>query len=376
MDQQTKVLLLIPHLGGGGAEKVITLLASQLSRQKYEVHLVVVTGSGTPPQPGFPDLKLHLLGASRVRSSAFRLLALVRRLKPSVILSGMFHLNFLVLLLRPLFPRSTHVLVRQNGFLSASLAMDKLPFSARLFYRALYPRADRVICQTQAMADDLLRTLGLKSERVVVLHNPLDIDALRAELEPDLNQWSGPGPHLLAVGRLSQEKGFDLLLDAFASVRQSFPGADLLIAGAGPEQAALNAQRERLGLQHAVRFAGHVDRPGRYFAGAALFVLSSRHEGLPNALLEAAACGLPIVALPAAGGIAGLLRNQPGTWVASEVSAPALTATLLLALEGLKPVQRFAHAFLEPFKLDKAIHGYEALIESVIQVSVREGPAS
>ncbi|MGA3136300.1 MAG: glycosyltransferase, partial [Terracidiphilus sp.] len=90
-----------------------------------------------------------------MRSGAFKLLQLIRRLKPDVILSGMFHLNFLVLLLRPLFPRGTRVLVRQNGTVSAALAFAGLPGYTRLLYRVLYRRADRVICQTRAMAKDL-----------------------------------------------------------------------------------------------------------------------------------------------------------------------------------------------------------------------------
>ena len=371
MDQQTKVLLLIPHLGGGGAEKVMALLARQLSSHKYELHLGVVSGSEPLPQSDFPNLKLHMLRAPRVRSAAFRILTLVRRIKPHVLLSGMFHLNFMVLLLRPLFPRSTRVLIRQNGFVSASLAFDRLPASTRLFYRLLYPRANRVICQTQAMADDLVQTLKLNPNRMVVLHNPIDVDALRASQEHGSDRWTsdnrtGSGPHLLAIGRLSSEKGFDLLLEAFASVQQHFPEARLIVAGAGLEETRLKAQCSNLGLAHTVTFPGRVENLSVYFADATLFVLSSRHEGMPNALLEAAACDLPIVALPAAGGVADLLRNQPGVWLANEISSTALAATLLQALTAFQPGQRYTHAFLEPFKMPHAIQAYEQLIDAMI----------
>lgn len=373
MENDTKahprILLLIPHLGGGGAEKVFALLAQGLSREMYDLHLGIVTSAGPCPDELSPGVTIHALGATRVCSAAFRLLALVRRLKPQVILSGMFHLNFLVLLLRPLFPRSTCILVRQNGTLTASLSQDGLPVYTRLLYRLLYRHADRIICQTPAMATDLAGELAIPQHLLAVLPNPLDIDAIRRAVSLSSNKWPGPGPHLLAVGRLSREKGFDLLLDAFRSVQESFPTAHLLIAGAGPEEAALKFQCHELGLDHTVRFAGHVDDPCAYFPGASMFVLSSRHEGMPNALLEAAAGGLPLVAMPASDGVRDLLCGRPGAWLASEISAPALAACVLNALATLQLGQRFPHPFIETFRIGHAIRAYEDLIDSTIRES-------
>ncbi len=361
-----RILLLMPHLGGGGAERVMTLLARGLSAEKYELHLALITqaeaGEGVPSWA-----HLHALGAPRVRAGAFRLARLVRRLKPDLILSGIFHVNFLALLLRPLFPAGTRVLVRQNGTVSSALAFGGLPGYTRLLYRLLYRRADGVICQTQAMADDLAAELGLGQNRLAVLPNPVDVEEIRNCAEPNPVPWTGPGPHLLAVGRLSREKGFDLLLEAMTSVRQEFPQADLLIAGGGLEAAALKAQCRALGLEGAVRFTGPIASPWRLFPTATLFVLPSRHEGLPNALLEAAAGGVPIVALPACGGVVELVRGRPGVWLAGEISAEALAASLLAALHALRPGERFAHPFVEPLRVDRALQAYENLIDRTLE---------
>jgi len=358
--------LLIPHLGGGGAEQVIALLARGLSREKYELHLGLVTQADTGPEPVPSWVHIHALGAPRARAGAFSLFRLVRRLKPDVVLSGMFHVNFLVLLLRPLFPRRTRVLVRQNGTVSSALAFGGLPGYTRLLYLWLYRHADRVICQTPAMAKDLTGELAIRQNRLAVLPNPLDVDEIRNAIAENPDLWTGPGPHLLAVGRLSREKGFDLLLRALVTVRERIPCADLAIAGAGPEETALKAQCRELGLESAVRFAGYLDHPSAYFPGASVFVLSSRHEGLPNALLEAAAGGLPIVALPASEGVVDLLRGQPGAWLASEISANALACSLLKALKSLGPGQRFDHPFIDEFRIDHSILAYEDLIDAVL----------
>jgi len=371
--ERPRVLLLIPHLGGGGAEKVFALLARGLSQEKYELHLGVVTGAADPADAIPPAVSVHLLAAPRVRSAAFRLLALVRRLKPQVIVSGMFHLNFLILLLRPLFPRPVQVLVRQNGTVTAALDSGILPSCTRLLYRMLYPLADRVICQSRAMANDLVRELGISAQHLSVMPNPIEVERIRAAMHESSERWTGSGPHLLAVGRLSREKGFDLLLRALVTVREQFAHADLVIAGTGSEEAALKAQCRQLGLESAVRFVGYIDRPSAYFPGASAFVLSSRHEGLPNALLEAAAGGLPIVALPASGGIVDLLRGQTGSWLASEVSAEALAVALLAALSSFGKEQRFKHPFIEEFRFDRAIRAYEDLIDAAIAGAAIKG---
>jgi len=314
---------------------VMALLARGLSPEKYELHLGLVTQADCRPESLPPWVTVHTLGAPRVRAGALRLLRLVWRLKPDAILSGMAHLNFAVLLLRPFFPRGTRAIVRQNATVSAALAFGDLPFYTRLLYKRLYRHADRVICQTEAMAEDLSKELGLAEERIAVLPNPVDMEGILAA-RSDPVEWGGTGPHLLAVGRLSREKGFDLLLEALRAVRERFPCADLTILGSGAEEAALRSACRSLGLEAAVRFAGHVARPYAYFPGATLFALSSRHEGMPNALLEAAAAGLPIVALPASGGIRDMLGGRPWAWLASDISAEALTASLLSALATLR----------------------------------------
>jgi len=361
MDNRPTILLLIPHLGGGGAERVMGLLSERLDPEKYRVHLGLVTGEKPAYIPLPPNVTVHALGARRVRGAMVRILRLVWNLRPDAILSGMAHLNMAVLLLRPFFPRATRVLVRQNGVPGAG---DAGLFSP-LLYRVLYRRANAVICQSDTMAGDIARAARW-AENVHVLPNPVDLKAIRLAPQSLQSHWRGRGPHLLAIGRLAPEKGFDLLLQAMALLRFEFPAADLTILGAGHEEANLRTLAGKLALERSVRFGGYVSDSETWFAGATLFVLSSVQEGLPNALLEAAAAGMPIVATPALGGLGTLLAGKQGVWVADHVSAVALKQAVAVALNAIEPGQRFQHGWIEEFRIERTIPRFEALIDNVL----------
>jgi len=361
MAQRLTLLLLIPHLEGGGAERVISLLARGLSPSKYELHLGLITRQNSASESLPRYLTVHALGVSHVRTAAIPLVRLIRNLKPDLILSGIAHLNFLVSLLRPLFPRKTRVLVRQNGSVSAT--SKYLPAFNRALYKLLYPRADAVICQTPAMKSELASLIGDRAN-FCILPNPLDIATIRSAAQ--VRPKSTSGPHVLSIGRLSHEKGLDLLLDAFATLLPTYPNAHLTILGVGAEASNLQNQCRALKIKDSVRFVGYVTHPEQWFADATLFVLPSRQEGLPNALLEAAAAGLPIVALPSSEGLVALIRDQLGIWLADEISTAALVGSMQSALQSIQHGDRFKHVWINEFAMDRAILRYESLIDATI----------
>ncbi len=200
-----------------------------------------------------------------------------------------------------------------------------------------------------------------------MLPNPVDIESIRG-ITSDRDQ-SGAGhhePYLLAVGRLVPEKGFDLLLESFAKLKHDFPSLSLLIAGSGPCMPALKGQCELLGVADRVQFPGNVAQPAQYFSHALAFVLSSRQDELPNALLEAAAGGLPIVSTPASPGLSDLLHAQPGVWLSASTSVDSLTHALRSALAAIGSHTRFDHEWINAFALEKAIAAYEAVIDKAL----------
>jgi glycosyltransferase involved in cell wall biosynthesis len=363
MTPRIKLMLLIPHLGGGGAERVTFLLTHHLDRARFEIDLILFTKDKSEVEPAPARVRVTRFEVKRVRHAWLQLIRLIRARQPDVILSGMAHLNFLVLLLKPLLPRRTVILVRQNTTASASAKT----WLARLPYCHLYRRANTIICQSEAMANDLAVNFRLPRTKLAVLANPVDLNAHPTTADSHEGNWPpDTWPRLLAVGRLSQEKGLDMLLHALHAVQQRYPQAHLQILGSGPEEEALRQLTRRLNLEAAVTFAGHRN-PTQYYESSTLFVLPSRYEGMPNAMLEAAAAGLPIIATPCSNGVSDLLRNAPGTWLTSSISANSLAETIIASLTELAhppdTPRRFRHAFLAPFELDTAIAAYATLIE-------------
>ena len=366
MPDRLKLLLLIPHLGTGGAEQVTSQLARHLDNSRFNIQLCSFTKDTSDLQPIPATVHLHRFHCKRVRDGWFQLIRFIRSERPEVILSNMAHLNFLVLLLKPFLPKGTRILVRQNTTASASAKT----WIARLPYRLLYPRADGIICQSQAMASDLTLNFGLLGSVMSVQANPVDIASIRAACTSNQSVWPpNSWPRLLYVGRLAREKGIDLLLQALYLIRPHFPRLHLQILGSGSEDSELRTLTGKLSLEPSVNFCGHrLDLPS-FYAESTLFVLPSRYEGMPNALLEAAVTGLPIVTTPSSSGLCDLLKDAQGTWVSSAVSAESLAEILLTALDTLPCLpaaqRRFEHAFLAPFDTSTAIVKYADLIERV-----------
>ena len=357
--QRIRFLLAIPHLGGGGAERVIALLAQHLDATRFEIHLVLVTADAPGSEPPPAHVNVYRLNQARVRNAWLPLLRLIRALRPDVILSGIAHLSFLILLLKPFLSRRTRIpiriLVRQNTTASAAASH----WLTRFAYRHLYPRADRILCQSQSMADDLVRNFNLDPKQLTILRNPIT----RLHITRPHPATSSETINLLFIGRLSPEKGADLLFHAFQNVQQIHSQATLTLLGIGPEAAALRTLAAELYIARAVHFAGHAN-PAPYYAAATLFVLPSRYEGIPNALLEAASAGLPIVATPASGGIVALLQSQPYCWLAAAITSESLAEAILSALATLASArQPIQHSFLAPFHLDRAIPAYTETIK-------------
>lgn len=354
---RSRVLFTIPTLEGGGAERVLTTLLTHLDRARFEPHLALVARTGAYLADLPPDLPVHDLGG-RGPLAFPRLVRLIRRLRPDVVFSSLTFYSTLVLLLSPLCPRGIRFVARENSM--PSVHVPRMPYGwlRRRLYAPAHRRAWRVVCQTEAMAEDVARA-GVPAERTVVIPNPIDLAAVAARAEGPCPYPDGERP-LVAAGRLLPVKGFDLLLPAFARVVRGRPDVRLHLLGEGPERPALEARARDLGLEGRVVFEGFRDNPYPYLRHAALLVLSSRYEGFPNAVLEALALGTPVAAFACPGGSA--VRDGVNGWLAPPEDVAALADRIGAALDGPPLPRERVAASVAGHDVHRVIAAFEAVL--------------
>lgn len=225
------------------------------------------------------------------------------------------------------------------------------------------------------MYDDLILNFNFSRRNLVVINNPVDSERIRELARSALpllpapassaSSGSGRTVRLVAAGRLSAEKGFDLLIEAIAACPDLDIQLDLL--GTGRLETELKEMSRALGVDERVRFLGFQENPYAFFARADAFVLSSRFEGFPNVVLEALASGTPVIATPAPGGIRQILAAVPECEIADSVSAPDLALAFRRWIE--RRPGRVGGAAIQPYSVDRIVRLYE---DEILNVAGRE----
>lgn len=296
-----RIVFVQAGLGAGGAEKVVSLLARRRAELGDEVRVLAFgprSGKSYFAYP--PEVNIETLGADSSHP-AFRIVGRVRwlrrrlaGLRPDLIVSFLTKTNVLVLLASRGLGIPVVVSERNNPTRqSAHPLWHPLSLLLGRF-------ASRLVMQTE-QAREMLPP-GLR-KKAAVIPNPCTLPATPHES-------AGHGTRIVAVGRLDQQKGFDLLLAAFQKVVAGAYAATLTIFGEGSARAALEEQAQTLGIADRVRLPGLTTSPGEWIGAADIFVLSSRFEGFPNVLVEAMAAGLPAVAFDCPWGPSSIITDE------------------------------------------------------------------
>ena len=293
-----RITFFVPTMHGGGAERVVINLLRGMSQKNITLDLVVATLEGPNLNQIPPTVRVIDLGTKRVLTTVFPLAQYLQQNQPAALISHMGHANVVAVAATKLARHQTKLILVEHNTLSAAKSKFLRARLMPTFMKVLYPSADYVVGVSQAVARDLESELSLPQQTVKTIYNPIVDQELLAKANLTISHpWLQPDtpPIFLAVGRLTKQKDFLTLIKAFALVRQQAE-ARLMILGEGECRVELETAIARLNLTEDVTLPGFVDNPYAYMRQVHALVLSSRWEGLPSVLIEAMACGCPVIA--------------------------------------------------------------------------------
>ena len=292
--------IFIYSLAGGGAERVVSYLLPYLKNHGYTVHLILMNTNISYAIP--KDIPIHYIEQSRGNESgiskfiklpylAYKYANLSKKLNLTHSFSLLSRPNYVNVLMHHFNPNPPRIIVSERNYPSMIYGYDDMQSKINNFMvKILYPKADLVIGNSKANIKDLVDNYGIRAENTVVIQNPIDVEKIK-EIEPLKDFFEADYINMISIGRFEVQKNQQLLIQAMINVSN----ARLYLLGKGHLGKKLRALVDKNKLTDRVFFLGFDPNPYKYLKSADLFVFGSNHEGFPNVLLEAMACGLPIL---------------------------------------------------------------------------------
>ncbi|MEH7086684.1 glycosyltransferase [Neobacillus drentensis] len=330
-----KILFVIPSLEGGGAERVIVNLLRNIDRTKFNVNFIAINLQGPYVKDLPNDINIIDLKKTRARYSIFKLIKEINKIKPDSILTTLGFINILLIIIKPFLFGKPRIVIREANTVSKNFSgTSNLKKSIyKSIYSYLYPKADVIIAQSEGMKNDLINFLSLPPNKIKRIYNPIDINTIISKSK-EFNPFMHNGvQNIVSIGRLTYQKGFDILIEAFKVVVDHNPNTKLTILGEGPLKKELLDLADNLGIINNINFEGFKENPYPYLSNSDVFVLSSRWEGFPNVLLEALACGSNIVSTNCKSGPSEIIGDNKYGLLVEEENAELLAQNIINMLK-------------------------------------------
>jgi dTDP-4-amino-4,6-dideoxygalactose transaminase/glycosyltransferase involved in cell wall biosynthesis len=306
------VTIVLPNLGGGGAERITVNLAQEFAARGLNVEIVLLGGGGVLEKDLSPAIGLQAMHATRFRWSLFPFIHYVFTKRPKSILAAMPPVTWIAVAARLFSGSRARVVIAEHFDWDSPRSSPPNPHDLgfRTQMWMAYRGADVRVAVSGGVAASAARLAGVPVSSIDVVYNPVTPLPPAGEMNPDIARaWLGrKGCKLIAVGSFKAAKDYPNLFHAVARVRETQP-VSLLVLGDGEIRGEMERLRKALGLEDCIDMPGFVANPGAYLEKADLFVLSSLGEGLPTVLIEALACGTPVVSTDCLSGPREILKD-------------------------------------------------------------------
>ncbi len=354
------IVFILPNFSGGGAERVVLNIFLQLHNKGYPLKLVVFSNNGELNSMIPSEVNLVNLKTNTLRRSIFPLLKVIHKIKPTVIFSTFGYVNVVLLAFRSLMPANVKIWAREANLPLESTRNNPYQKIIRFAYRRLYRKLDLLICSSEKMRNEFVLNFLIDKSITRILPNPVNESFIHSQILP-IQPRKDNNILFIASGRLTYQKGFDRLIEWFSCLNNKF---SLVILGDGPLKDDLLQQVKRLGLSDRVSLPGFCNNPWELYAAADCFLLSSRWEGMPNAVLESLACGTPVIVTKESGGVSEILKQSDS----STLKIVDTDENFIKEMSKIRRKERSANNFsLLPdiYKLDNAVSIFEKWLDEI-----------
>lgn len=308
------LLLIVPNLTLGGQQRVAINTAAILGAE-YNITIAVFTLKGAVYHSDCQTIDLDIPavdGFFHKSCNVFKRIKSLKKLKRALKIDVSYSFGSTANLANALSRESEKIILSVHGYGSFSSSFFKKNLD-----KYVYRRAQSIICVAEKMRKDLIAHYLLPKDKVVTVYNPYDFDTIASKAQADIS-YEIKHPAVITMGRLEKVKGYRHLLRVFSIVQQSQPDAALIFLGDGDMRIELEMMAADLDIADQVVFLGFQANPFSYIAKSDVFVLSSIHEGFPNALVESMACGIPAVASDCKSGPREILSEAHNDSAATE----------------------------------------------------------
>lgn len=367
LQDRIRVVLYQSQMHGGGAQRVTLVMLHNLNRERFAPILVLRRGGGELEEFIPDDIPVYYL-RSRVRFAWFKLARLLRELSPDVTLSMSTMGNLTACLGHFVGRIASPLIVAEHNTLSQAWGFSRARLRWVSFLKGLlYRRAEHVVSVSRGVSDDLARHTRIPDRKMRVIYNPVVARGFheRASAKVD-HPWFHDGSRIiLAASRIVAQKDFPMLLESFRQLR-SERSARLLILGDGELREPMEKLAQELGIADDVDFLGFIVEAPAYMKRCTVFALSSRYEGLPVALIEAMASGVPVVSTDCPSGPAEIITHgRDGLLVpVGDPAAMAAAFKELLDDPGLREsIGRAGRERAQHFTVENLLPQYEQLLQ-------------
>lgn len=358
------ITFILPSLEFGGAEKMVINLANYFCKKNIKVDLILMQKNGIFLKTISNDIKIINLKSKRALYSIFPLIKYLKNNKPNFLISTLNHINIISLISILFSQVKTKIIIRSVNTFSENL--KSLPKTKRIIQKflasILYRFADDIISNSEKSADNLAKTLKLNRKKIKTIYNPTITSEIYKKMEERISHpWlNDKYITIIGVGRLQKVKNFINLIKAIKIINNKID-VKLIILGEGPERKNLENLVKQLNLEKSVDLLGFTENPYTFMYRANIFVLSSNSEGLPNVLIEAMACGTPVVSTNCPSGPSEILDGGKYGKLVPVNNPEALAKAIIETLEN--PIEsNVLQERASFFSVEKSINEYLKII--------------